>query len=89
MPPSLVRAVFSIFSEKTATSLTTSAFVPYPIHVVLHYTNALKIESLINNRYTIFAFLHVFISDLKGAQDNSVDDILDDAFHLQPLDDDV
>lgn len=89
MPRSLVRAVFSIFSQKAATSLSTSSFVPYPINVVLLNANPVKREWLINNGYTIFAFLPVFISDLNKDQDNNVDDLLDDDFQLLPLDDDA
>lgn len=81
-----------LFSDKTATTLTTSAFVAYPLHEVLLNTTAEKREWLINNGYTIIGFLPVSISDFDIAQkdmENTVSELVDAECHIKPLDDDV
>ena len=46
-----------VFTDKTATSLSSSAFVAYPIHLVVLNTSAERREWLINNGLTILGFL--------------------------------
>ena len=61
-----------LFSDKTASSLTSSAFVAYPLHAVLLNCAPQQKEWLINNGYTIIGFLPVTISP-PNDDDDSLD----------------
>lgn len=62
--PSFVGYV-RLFSDKTATNLTSSAFVAYPIKAVLLNVSPEKSEWLIYNGYKIVGFLPVSTSNFK------------------------
>lgn len=53
------------FPKQTATTLTSSAFIPYEIHAVLLHTTQEKREWLINNEYTLIGLSPVSISDFN------------------------
>ena len=81
-----------LFSDKTATTLTSSAFVAYPLHAVLLNTTPEEREWLINNGYTIIGFLPVSISDFQsgpGDVETAEKDLVNDVSIIEPLDDDV
>lgn len=80
------------FSDKTATTLTSSAFVAYPLHAVFLNTSPEHREWLINNGYTIIGFLPVSTSDSNTEQndmDSTAKDSLDGDSNVEPLDDEV
>lgn len=76
-----------LFSGKTSTTLTSSAFFAYPIHVALLNTSPIRRDLLINKVYKIIGFLYVSISDFNIDLDDIVSDIVDADFQLLPMDD--
>lgn len=60
-----------------ATTLTSSAFIAYPIHAVPLNMSRGKRKWLINNAYKIIFFLAVSIYDFNIEEDEIVDNTLD------------
>ena len=67
-----------LFSEKTTTTLTSSAFVAYPIHVVFLNTTPAKRDWLINNGYNIIGCLPISIFEyIFDRDDGTLKDMVD------------
>ena len=90
LPRSFV-GFLQVFSDKTASTLSSSAFVAYPIHVVFLNTSPSKREWLINNGYSIIGFLPVSISEYNadGIEDDCASCIPQEPQVELALDDEV
>ena len=72
-----------VFTDKTATSLSSSAFVAYPLHIVVLNTSAERREWLINNGLTILGFLPASVASV----DDSKTDFSSNSFNTPSADD--
>ena len=66
--PSLPRSTvgfLQVFSDKTASTLSSSSFVAYLIHIVLLNKSPRKRDWIIDNGYSILGFLPVSTSDMQ------------------------
>ena len=57
-----------VFTDKTATSLSSSASVAYPIHLVVLNTSAERLEWLLNNGLTILGFLPASVASVDDSK---------------------
>ena len=83
-PKSMV-CFLQLFTDKTATSLSSVAYTAYPIHIVVLNTNPERREWLINNGLTILGFLPATTSSPTSSSISLIDG--DDTDNLPPVND--
>lgn len=86
--------IVRVFTNKTASTLSSFPFIEYPIHVKFLNTSPSDLEWLINNGYTIIWFLPVSTSEVSAEQDEKDFSVPESEYEFpqvaeRALDDDV